>query len=95
MAMHGHESCMSSDDADEAGQSMRSFMGPQAVDQAIRQAISTCWMILPDDKKTVENVEVEIRRIIDRALANLKEDARSFGIKPVRRGATRKKRQKE
>ncbi|MFQ5411159.1 MAG: hypothetical protein ACE5EC_02640 [Phycisphaerae bacterium] len=56
------------------------MMGPQAVDQAIGQAISTCWMILPDDKKTIENVEAEIRRIVDRALANLKEDARAFGV---------------
>lgn len=80
MAMHVHDSHMNPDDAEKAAESMRSMMGPQAVDQAIGQAISTCWMILPDDKKTIENVEAEIRRIVDRALANLKEDARAFGV---------------
>ncbi len=59
---------------------MRDMLGPQAVDQAIRQAISTCWMMLPDDKKNVASVEAEIRRVVDRALENLREDSRAFGI---------------
>ena len=37
-------------------------------------------MMMPDDKKNIEAVEVEIRRLVDRALKNLKEDAESFGI---------------
>ena len=59
---------------------MREMMGPQAVEQQIGQAISFCWMILPADKKNVAAVEVEIRRIVERALKNLREDATSFGI---------------
>ena len=58
----------------------RSLLGPDAVDQQIKQAISMCWMMLPDEKKSVAAVESEIRRIVDRALANLREDSRSFGI---------------
>ena len=56
------------------------MFGPQAVDQAIRQAISTCWIVVPDDKKNVTFVETEIRRIVDRALENLREDSEAFGI---------------
>ena len=82
MAMHIHNACGGSNEPDpgKAGQSMRQMFGPQAVDQAIGQAISTCWMILPDDKKTIAHLEVEVRRIVERSLANLKEDARAFGI---------------
>ena len=50
------------------------------MDQAVRQAISTCWMVLPDDKKNVTSVEAEIRRIVDHALENLREDSKAFGI---------------
>lgn len=72
----------SSDDKnpEEARKTIRDMLGPQAVDQAIRQAISTCWMILPDDKKNVASVEAEIRRILDRAFENLREDSKAFGI---------------
>jgi hypothetical protein len=59
---------------------MRRFMGPHAVDLGIRQAISMCWMALPHERKNVAAVESEIRRLVDRALKHLREDARAFGI---------------
>ncbi|MBU0640964.1 MAG: hypothetical protein KKB50_19040 [Planctomycetes bacterium] len=69
----------SSDDPDTA-KKMQAMFGPQQVDQEIRQAIALCWMMMPEDKKNPEAVAAEIRRIVDRALANLKEDAGTFGI---------------
>ncbi len=69
----------SSEDPD-AGKKMRQMFGPHQVDQQISQAISTCWMLMPDDKKNPDAVAAEIRRIVERALANLKEDAQAFGI---------------
>lgn len=54
--------------------------GPQAVDQAVRHAIATCWMMMPEGKKNPEAVEAEIRRVVDRALQNLREDCQAFGI---------------
>jgi hypothetical protein len=68
-------------DPEKAKQAMRDMMGPQVVDNGIRQAITMCWMMLPDDRKNVAEVEAEIRRLVDRALQNLKDDASSFGIK--------------
>ena len=68
------------DEGGDPEQRMRSMFRPMGADQAIRQAISTCWMMLPQDKKSVETVESEIRRLVDRALNNLREDAQSFGI---------------
>jgi hypothetical protein len=58
----------------------RDMFPPQAVDQAIRHAISMCWMMLPKDKKNPDAVATEIHRIVDRALTNLREDAQAFGI---------------
>ena len=69
----------SSDDA-EAQKRMRDMFGPEQVDQSIRQAISTCWMLMPADKKNPDAIAVEIRRIVERALANLKEDSDAFGF---------------
>jgi hypothetical protein len=38
--------------------------------------------MLPKERRTVEAVKAEIRRIVDRALANLKEDNKAFDISP-------------
>ena len=72
--------CGSGENPEEARKAMRDMLGPQAVDRFIRQAISTCWMMLPKNKKNVAEVEAEIRRLVERALQNLKEDAHTFGI---------------
>jgi len=65
-------------DDPESGDRMRSFMGPGQVDQQIRQAIQFAWMMLPDERKTVTEVERVIRQMVDRALKNFREDAESF-----------------
>jgi hypothetical protein len=60
----------------------RKFFTPAHVDQFLRQAVSTCWMMLPRERRTVANVEIEVRRILDRVLRDLREDAEAFGIDP-------------
>jgi hypothetical protein len=59
---------------------MHAFFGPQHVDSQIRQAIQFCWMALPPERQNVEGVEIEIRRIVDRALRDLRDDYKSFGV---------------
>jgi hypothetical protein len=66
----------------QAGEQMRQMVGPQGVDQQLRQAISLCWSIMPPERKTVEAIEAEIRRLVDRALKDLREDAKAFGFEP-------------
>ncbi len=58
---------------------MGDFFGPGQVDQMIRQAIQHCWIALPKDKRNVEEVESQIRRLVDRALKDLREDRQAFG----------------
>jgi hypothetical protein len=73
---------------------IRAFFSPQQVDQQIRQAIQFCWMALPPEQQNVEEVEKQIRRIVDRALRDFKEDSASFGLgresRPQRRGTSKK-----
>ena len=59
---------------------MRDMFGPGQVDQAIRQAIQSCWMMLPKDQKTIDELEKQIRRIFERALKAVREDADAFGV---------------
>jgi len=64
----------------DQSEQMRLMFGPQGVDHLIRQAISTCWMMLAKDKKKVDVVEAEIRRMMERAIKDFKEDAQAFGM---------------
>ena len=59
---------------------MANIMGPGATDAMVRQVIQTCWMSMPEEKRTVDHVETEIRRLVERALKDLREDANAFGV---------------
>ena len=60
--------------------SQRNVMGPMMVDNSLRGAIMHCWMMLPEDQRSPENVEKEMMRLLKRALKDLREDASSFGF---------------
>jgi len=53
---------------------MAELMGPGAVDLHIRQAIHLCWTIMPAERKSIDEVEKEFRRLVDRALRDVRED---------------------
>jgi hypothetical protein len=63
---------------EDAMDKMSEMFGPGHVDQSIRGAIQACWMALPKARRNVAEVEREIRRITERALANFREDAEAF-----------------
>jgi len=67
-------------DDPESGDRIRSFMGPGQVDHLIRQAIQFAWIALPQERKTVAEVERVIRVIVERALKDLREDGEAFGL---------------
>ena len=70
---------ISGDDPDAADK-MRDMFGPNQVDESIRQAIHMCWMALPSAKRNIDEVDRQIRRLVDRALNDLREDSEAFGI---------------
>jgi hypothetical protein len=66
----------SSDERDY--EKLRDVVGYAGPDQAVRQAIQMCWMLLPVKRRSLPAVEAEITRIVKRALANLKDDMESL-----------------
>jgi hypothetical protein len=50
------------------------------VDRQIREAIEMCQIMLPTHKRNPENVAAEFRRLVERALSDMNEDARAFGF---------------
>jgi hypothetical protein len=80
MEMHVHNAPGPDDDGPGKNpmENFGEMMGPGHVDQAIRSAIQACWMALPKDRRTVAEVEKQIRRITERALQSLREDAGAF-----------------
>lgn len=67
-------------DDEGAADRMAEMLGPGQIDHQIRQAIQWCWMELPKERRTVEEVEAQIRRIVDRALKDFRDDSAAFGI---------------
>lgn len=73
-------SCSSPDPS--AMEGMEGLFGPGHVDQSIRQAIQVCWMALPKEKRSVEEVERQIRRLVERALKDQRDDRDAFRPNP-------------
>lgn len=66
------------DEGDPTGK-VAAFFGPAHIDQLIRQAVQHCWMILPKDRRTPEELERQVRRMVDRAVKDFREDREAFG----------------
>jgi len=64
--------------SDLDAEKMREFFSPAQVDLSVRQAIQMCWMMLPKEKRNPKNVEKEIRRLMDKAILDFKEDFDTF-----------------
>jgi len=64
---------------EESFNKLREFLNPAQVDQSVRHALQMCWMIIPKEKRNVDELEQQFRRIVDRALKNMREDDQAFG----------------
>lgn len=67
------------DGGEDAAEKMADLFGPGQVDQSVRQAIHFCWMALPKDRKNPDELEKQVRRIVDRALKDFRDDSDQFG----------------
>ena len=70
------------DGGSEDWKALGAMLGPGHLDQIVRSAIQACWMALPEERRTIDAVEHEIRRLVEPALTHLREDAEAFGITP-------------
>ena len=53
-------------------------MSPDAANDSIRKAIIFGWWLLPKDQRTEENLEREIRGLVDDAIREFREDKDRF-----------------
>jgi len=58
---------------------MAEFFGAGQIDQSVRQAVQFCWMALPKERRTPEELEKQLRRLLERALKDFREDRAAFG----------------
>ena len=65
-------------EGEEGAEKMLEFFGPMQIDQQIRRAVHFCWMGLPKEKRSLDEVERQIHRLVDRALRDLREDFDEF-----------------
>jgi len=65
---------------DEVMARMMRAQGPLSADAQLRQAISHIWQLLPPDRRNVALLEERVRRLVDRILAEAREDAAAFGF---------------
>jgi hypothetical protein len=57
-----------------------SLPSPHLVQEAINRAITFCWVLLPQDRRSAKEIAAQIRRVVDRTLANLEEDEAAFRV---------------
>jgi hypothetical protein len=70
--------CNGGEGGEDAAEKMAAIFGPGQIDHMIRQGVHFCWMALPKDRKNVDELEKQIRRIVDRALKDFREDQEQF-----------------
>jgi hypothetical protein len=66
------------DDDKDAAAKLSQVFGPEQIDHFIREAIMFCAMALPQERRTADEVEKQIRRMVDRALKDFREDKEAF-----------------
>jgi hypothetical protein len=75
-----HDEKFPADEGDpDAAAGPADFFNLAQVDCSVRQALHVCWMALPKDRRTVEELEQQFRRIVERALKDFREDSQAFG----------------
>jgi hypothetical protein len=70
--------CSSGEGGEDVAEKMAEMFGPGHVDQMIRQGIHSCWMALPKDRRNADELEKQVRRMVDRALKDFRDDAEQF-----------------
>jgi hypothetical protein len=51
---------------------------PGGTDHFVRAALRKCWHSLPPDRQSIDEAERIFRKLVDRALRDLREDADEF-----------------
>jgi hypothetical protein len=66
------------DPSGEAAGFMAMFQNPAQLDQTVRQAVQLCWTVIPKERQTIEELQKQFRRVVERALEDFAEDKTAF-----------------
>lgn len=67
------------DSTEPSADKMLELLGPGALDAQIRHTIQLCWLLLPKERRTLDEVESEFRRVLDRIFKTMREDKTALG----------------
>ena len=79
MAMFTTSCSSSGEGGEEVAEKWADMFGPGQIDQMVRQAVNFCWTSLPKDRRNADELERQVRRLVDRALKDFREDQEQFG----------------
>ncbi|MBK9128161.1 MAG: hypothetical protein IPM13_10215 [Phycisphaerales bacterium] len=54
------------------------YFGPHLIASQIQQALAACWLMLPPERRTIDEVEKQMLRMVTRAIAQFREDQREL-----------------
>ena len=55
-----------------------SLLGPGYIDKEVRSALQNCWLCIAKEDRTIDRVEAEFRRIVERAIKDFRDDEKVF-----------------
>jgi hypothetical protein len=76
--MNTNEEITMLDHSDADSEKSIEAFGPNAVDRQLREAIQLCWMLMPSNRKSIDEVEKEIHRMVERAFGEMRDDLDRF-----------------
>jgi len=53
-------------------------MGPGAVDKQLREVMHLCWLSLPKNRRSIDELQKQMRSLVDRAIKDWQEDSARF-----------------
>lgn len=68
------------DEDDEWNRHFREELGPKAVDEWLKQAVRVTWLLLPKDKRNVDELKSLMQGILDRIIRDMEKDRRKFDL---------------
>jgi len=68
------------DPDDEENKKMMACLPPGYAETLFRNCVQTCWMSLPAERRNIDELEREMRRIVDRVFKHMREDDQAAGI---------------
>ena len=72
------QSATPGDDDEDPEEQMRRMITPEMIDHQVRAAVKACRASLPKDRRNPDEVQRQMRRLLDRAIRAMREDEEAW-----------------